>query len=276
MINRRSDEQSGILIVGNYCHDTLILPTGTYETLGGSSSYISAAFSSLPSTRFNVIAKVGVDFLYNQRITAPPLIAKNVPTTHFVDDLTGKIRTERVKAVCAPIFATDIPKSRAKIGIACGVAMEIMPETVQRMRGVCDLVVADAQALLREIDQDGKVFLKRLVETEFCEMLDRFDFIKASEHEAKFIDISAVRKKTTMIITKGPAGCSLINEKQEVDIPTTPVEEVDSTGAGDCFLAGFTHGLLNGLSVEEAAKRGNSFGAFAVKQVGVPNFKNYV
>ena len=55
-----------------------------------------------------------------------------------------------------------------------------------------------------------------------------------------------------------------------VDVPAFPVEEVDPTGAGDCFLAGFALGLLREMPLARCAALANWFGAQAVGQVGVP------
>ncbi len=46
--------------------------------------------------------------------------------------------------------------------------------------------------------------------------------------------------------------------------PRTSVEEVDPTGAGDSYDAGFIHGILEGKNLEEAARFANEVGATSV------------
>ena len=46
-----------------------------------------------------------------------------------------------------------------------------------------------------------------------------------------------------------------------IDVPPYAVEEVDPTGAGDCFDAGFLCGLLEGLSLKGCAEVGAAAGA---------------
>lgn len=46
------------------------------------------------------------------------------------------------------------------------------------------------------------------------------------------------------------------------------VAAVDSTGAGDCFAAGFLSAFLEGRTLREAGERGNAAGAMSVSQVG--------
>ena len=48
------------------------------------------------------------------------------------------------------------------------------------------------------------------------------------------------------------------------------VTVVDTTGAGDCFDAGFLHGRCLGESVSAAAHRGNRYGAHAASCLGMP------
>jgi sugar/nucleoside kinase (ribokinase family) len=52
----------------------------------------------------------------------------------------------------------------------------------------------------------------------------------------------------------GPAG-------EPIDVPAYAVEEVDPTGAGDCFDAGFLCGLLEGLSLKGCAQVAAAAGA---------------
>jgi 1D-myo-inositol 3-kinase len=190
-----------------------------------------------------------------------------------VNDISKGQRVQTLKAVGEPIQAIDLPQRRARVGLVCGIAMEILPETVLRMRELCELLVCDAQSLLRSRMPDGKVTLRPLGETDFGPLVSCFDFIKASEDESPYLDLETLRHKTRIILTQGPGGCTLIEEIGQTKVPVQPVEEVDSTGAGDCFLAGLAYGLVQRLELKEALSLGNRFGALAVQQVGVPDFR---
>ena len=50
--------------------------------------------------------------------------------------------------------------------------------------------------------------------------------------------------------------------------PLSNIKAVDSTGAGDAFLAGFVYGLYHGVAPELAALYGNITGAACVQAVG--------
>jgi 1D-myo-inositol 3-kinase len=258
-----------ILVVGNCCHDTLLLPQGTFEALGGSTSYISAALK--PSgADFQVIGKVGTDFLYGYTLAYQPIVSRTAPTTRFVDDLTVPERICTLRAVCEPLRPEDLPRERAKIGIACGVAMELLPETLLAMRELVDVLICDAQGILREAGEDGQVSLQSLSKTPFHRAFACIDYLKASATEAEYLDLPVGDVK--LVITEGPAGARLVEKGRETRIPSVAVEEIDATGAGDCFVAGMALGMLRGLSPADAIAQGNRYGAFAVRHVGVPEF----
>lgn len=80
-----------------------------------------------------------------------------------------------------------------------------------------------------------------------------------------------------VVIKLGRDGCLVVDSKAVVQLPSVAKEIVDTTGAGDCFDAGFIAGLVNGLSDVEAAKVGNMAAAACVRNVGgavgIPNYK---
>ena len=55
---------------------------------------------------------------------------------------------------------------------------------------------------------------------------------------------------------------------ERLDVAGFAVDEIDPTGAGDCFDAGFLCGLLEGMALDEAARLANACGALAVTAKG--------
>jgi len=53
-----------------------------------------------------------------------------------------------------------------------------------------------------------------------------------------------------------------------VKAPIYKVETIDSSGAGDCWIAGFLTGVINGWDVERAARFGNASAAHCVQAIG--------
>lgn len=79
-----------------------------------------------------------------------------------------------------------------------------------------------------------------------------------------------------VILKLGRDGCLVANSKQTVQLPSVTTEIVDTTGAGDCFDAGFIAGLVNGLDDVESAKVGAVAAAACIRHVGgavgIPRF----
>ncbi len=71
-----------------------------------------------------------------------------------------------------------------------------------------------------------------------------------------------------LVLKRGRAGCTVYSSEGKKDIPAFSVQEVDPTGAGDCFDAGFLCGLLEGRSLEESARLAAAVGALNTKAFG--------
>ncbi|MCY4071594.1 MAG: sugar kinase [Chloroflexi bacterium] len=78
----------------------------------------------------------------------------------------------------------------------------------------------------------------------------------------------AGRPKRVIAVTRGAAGCSVHTADGRIDVAGFPAQEIDPTGAGDCFDAGFIVALLEGKTPTEAAGLGNACGALAVSAKG--------
>ncbi|MFB2935656.1 carbohydrate kinase [Aerosakkonemataceae cyanobacterium BLCC-F154] len=96
--------------------------------------------------------------------------------------------------------------------------------------------------------------------------LQQADFLKLSDEEAEWLfnttDASAIAQRLPhlqgVLITAGEAGCSYYLAKNSGKFPAFSVKVVDTTGAGDSFVAGFIHQLcqqgIEALTDAETAK----------------------
>ncbi|MCM8764783.1 MAG: sugar kinase [Candidatus Omnitrophica bacterium] len=66
----------------------------------------------------------------------------------------------------------------------------------------------------------------------------------------------------------GPEGSYVTDGKQNQFFPALKVDAVDSTGAGDAYVAGFLTGLLNGYDLLKAGLLANTVGAMSVTAIG--------
>ncbi|XP_031271162.1 inositol 3-kinase [Pistacia vera] len=286
MVRHQKDPQNSIhsvLIVGNYCHDVL-LQNGTVlaESLGGAASFISKVLNGL-SISCNLVSKVGRDFKYETSYA--PIVITSSKTTVFhayfddsISDPNGhQDRVLKRVSACEPIRPSDLPDGLFDYGMAVGVGGEILPETLEKMLEICNVVFVDIQSIIRVFDSvDGTVKLVPLKDSGFYHLLPKVGFLKASSEEASFMDVEDVRKLCCVVVTTGKEGCEVNWRDGKVKILPFSATQVDPTGAGDSFLGGFVTGLFQGLAVPDAALLGNFFGSITVAQIGLPKFDSRV
>lgn len=76
------------------------------------------------------------------------------------------------------------------------------------------------------------------------------------------------RGASRVVIKLGGGGCWLDSPQFQGQIPTQPVQVLDTTGAGDAFAAGFVAARGQGADEVEACRSGNVAGARVVQELG--------
>jgi sugar/nucleoside kinase (ribokinase family) len=71
-----------------------------------------------------------------------------------------------------------------------------------------------------------------------------------------------------VVIKLGRRGCAIYDAGSQVLCPGFAVQAVDTTGAGDCFVAGFLAARRKAQSLGEAGRFANAVGALTVQQIG--------
>jgi ribokinase len=91
--------------------------------------------------------------------------------------------------------------------------------------------------------------------------------IEGAEHAARVLISQGVR---SVVITLGGKGALLVAGKYDapVHFPAYPVDVVDTTAAGDAFVAGLAVGLGEGMPLQEAVQLGSAAGALSVTRLG--------
>ena len=71
------------------------------------------------------------------------------------------------------------------------------------------------------------------------------------------------------VVKCGGKGCIIANNSAQIEIPACHVEKViDTTGAGDCFAAGFLWALSEGWSLEDCGRFACAAASCSVEEVG--------
>lgn len=70
------------------------------------------------------------------------------------------------------------------------------------------------------------------------------------------------------IVTLGSEGCYVRTASESHNIHCKPTKAIDTTGAGDAFVAGYLHGWLRGKPVMDCGTLGNELACRAIAQFG--------
>ena len=114
---------------------------------------------------------------------------------------------------------------------------------------------------------------------EFLELVkNRLDIVFANEQEIlSLIDSSSIEDAINfskeidknVIITRGADGAIAIKNKEVFECNAkSNLNIVDLTGAGDLFAAGYLHGIINNLSIEESLDYGTDLSSKVIQQIG--------
>lgn len=130
---------------------------------------------------------------------------------------------------------------------------------------------------LVDIFSPNHLELARLVGSD-CNQSISFSSDDVEQHAAVFVDNGIGPMRTGLAVVRcGEHGCLILNnDKQAQWFPVFHDSKshlvVDTTGAGNTFLGGFTVGLIKTGDVREAAIMASVAASFAIEQIGIPQF----
>lgn len=105
-------------------------------------------------------------------------------------------------------------------------------------------------------------------------IIEKASFLIPNESECKLmfpnltVEEAVKLYPNKLIVTMGSKGVYFNNGNESILVPSFKVEAVDTTGAGDTFVAGFSVGISNGLSIEEAISFANLTASMSVTKMG--------
>jgi sugar/nucleoside kinase (ribokinase family) len=189
-------------------------------------------------------------FLYHWRHAAAGQLAPGDVSPGYLAHarwlhLTGCNLAVSAPARLACLRAMECLPAGARLSFDPNIRPEVL--SIKDIRALCRPVLERADVFLPSAGE-GKLFTGASSDEEGCRML-------------------ATQGKI-VVLKQGAKGCRIFTADQELQIPAFTVEEVDPTGAGDSFCAGFTVALLEGMPLTEAGRFANAVGALAVTQKG--------
>ena len=144
------------------------------------------------------------------------------------------------------------------------------------------LFFCDPQGLLRGADPNGRIYHEKPNGIE--ETLGQFDIVKPNELEGKVLTGVDCRENPyeaariikswgpkIVIVTLAELGSIIYDGVTFVDIPPYKIDLVDSTGAGDTYMAGFTFEYLRTRDLRQSGCFASCVSSIMIEQVG-PDF----
>jgi len=178
---------------------------------------------------------------------SPDLVEEDfLAGTRFIH-VTGSALSFSDSAREACYKAVDIVKRNGgKVSFDPNLRPELM--SLQKIREVCEPVLA-ATDLFLPSGPEAMMFSSREDPEEAC------------------IDLQSGGMEI-VALKRGEAGSVIFTDGERLEVPSFKVEEVDPTGAGDCYGAAFVYGLLKGWDLLDVGRFANAAGALATTRRG--------
>jgi sugar/nucleoside kinase (ribokinase family) len=140
----------------------------------------------------------------------------------------------------------------------------------------------DPQGLLRNADENGRIYHEKVSGIE--SVLGKFSVVKPNELEGKVLTGIDCRQNPyraaeiikswgpeIVIVTLAELGSVIYDGTRFIDVPPYKTELIDSTGAGDTYMAGFTYEYLRTGDLRKAGCFASCVSSIMIEQVG-PDF----
>jgi ribokinase len=258
---------------------------GVFKTFPGGKGANQAVAAARLGSNVVMVGCVGGDaFGQEMRDT---LTAEGVDTTHVL------VHPESATGVA--LILVDA-KGQNSIAVASGANFQLTSADVEKAMqsiGKFDVLVMPLETPLETIYTAAKIASQRGAKVLLnpapaqvlnSDLLELVDVLLPNEYEVSLMtglpslqsaaDVRIAAEKLlshgvkNLIVTMGNQGAMLFDGKMESNISACPVQAVDSTAAGDCFVGALAVGLCEGKSLPAAAKFASAAAALSVTRAG--------
>lgn len=262
------------LIIGHITRD--LTPAGTYK-VGGSVAY-SGRMATALGCRTAAITSAASAF--NLPRALPDVQVYCVPagqTTTFENIYLPHGREQVIHTVASPLTLADIPAGWREAAIVhlAPLAQEVDPALVHCFAH--SVVAMTPQGWMRCWDAAGKVFPCEWALAEV--VLPYTDAVIISNEDlADEAMLHRFRQAAPLLVmTQGPAGCTVFAGDEVRRFPTEVTTEIDLTGAGDIFATAFFIQLQRtGGDPWKAARYANRIAAYSITRPDLETKVKYV
>jgi sugar/nucleoside kinase (ribokinase family) len=250
------------------CGNVTLDAMGGSPVPGGSAYYAARALLAL-GAEVRVLTTAGEDFPPGALAGTDAVVAPAPRTTAFVNVHGPSGRTQRVLAVAPPLDPGRLPPAAqgADVLLLAPVLGETEPRAFVRAARAARVGLG-VQGLVRAALADGAVVQPRW---EFgTDALAGVDVAFVGEDDLRGQGDLLARLAAAVpivVATHGRAGCEVLSRGERRRVGVFRVEEVDPTGAGDVFAAGFLFALASGAGAVDAARLGAAAASIVVEGI---------
>ncbi|GAB4189115.1 MAG: carbohydrate kinase family protein [Roseiflexaceae bacterium] len=167
------------------------------------------------------------------------------------------------RPAAAPLVEQYRPRWVLLSGLSYGPAHT---ELVAAARRVGAQVYMDCQCVSATLATPGLVEALRAVDVFAPNEREAIALTGAGSWQAALEQLAALTP--LVVLKRGAAGAVARRQGEQAQAPALPVAVLDTTGAGDCFNAGFLYGYLRDRSLEESLRCGNICGGLSTTAFG--------
>lgn len=286
-----------VLVVGDMMTDIVVMPDGpiargtdvraSIRQLPGGSGANQAVWLAAKGAAVTFAARVGAGDVgaleghFRERGVHPALAADpDLPTGALVCLVDGdgerSFLTDR--GANAALSPDDLPQSLLDDVALLHVSGYALFEAGPRAAVLALIAAAHASSIPVSIDPSSTGFLRDVGPLNFLQWTSGADFLFPNLEEAALLtgqdllhhQIAVLQEHyRTVVVKRGSLGAAIGGKgRAPVSVPGRMVGVVDTTGAGDAFLAGFLAAHLRGEEEAACLEHGIEAGADAVTRVG--------
>lgn len=270
-----------ICCIGHITLDKVVTPSKTMHMAGGTSFYFSNAIHNMDVKYCLVTAIAETEMQAVDDLRAKKIEVNVLPSEHTVyfeniysDNLDN--RTQRVLQTADSFTVSQLSDVHAGIFHLGPLLADDIPLELIKSLSVKGRVSLDVQGYLRKVQDENVCPIDWADKKEGMQYVD---ILKASDSEMEVLTgCSDVRKGAAIlydagieevVITLGSKGAVIFDGDKYYDIKAyRPKAEIDATGCGDTFMAGYLYQRVKGVGIQASGEFAAAMASLKIESYG--------
>ena len=270
-----------ICCIGHITLDRVVTPTTEKHMAGGTSFYFSNAIRKM-DVNYGLVTAVGqseMPFVLDLRAKGTDVnVFPSAKTVYFENIYSGNLdhRTQRVLQEADPFTIEQLKPIHAEIFhlgplLSNDISVALIKDLAGRSK-----VSLDVQGYLREVKGESVCAVDW---PQKMEALQYVHTVKADEAELEVLTgVAGIPEGVKIlsdwgvqeiVITRASLGSVIYVDGMFYDIPAfRPFAEVDATGCGDTYMAGYLYQRVKGAGIQQAGEFGAAMASLKMESYG--------